>query len=193
MEIKQLLKDYERYVKVIAHRLDTTHEHLDDLIAVGNIGVWKAMESYDESKGAFHNFVIMRIRGGMLNYLSDHSRTIKIPQYQQFGERKQDIFLTSAISMETPLGNDDEAGTIGDLFGSEDEQFNKGHDDAQEVKLIRLRHYLAELKPTYQKIIMMRDLDEKTFAEIGEHFGMSGENIRIKYGKAIDKIRKRFD
>lgn len=65
-----------------AHRsLHQCSESYDDLVQVGSIGLIRAVERFDISKGhAFSSFAVPYIRGEIQHYLRDKSTTIRIPR-----------------------------------------------------------------------------------------------------------------
>jgi RNA polymerase sigma factor (sigma-70 family) len=190
MELKALQTQYRRYILYLANRIAFNEIDREDLYSEGLIGLWEAQQLYSEDKGTFHSFVIMRMKGRMMKFMTNNSRTIRIPANQQLETRRTVESLPSTISMETSIG---EEGTIEDLLGKDDEQFYDKLDDQDDLKLRQLRHYYSELKPEYQKIIYLYQNEDMTFSEIGQQFGMTGENIRVKYYKGLEKIKKKFD
>lgn len=47
----------------------------DDLFQIGSIGLWKAVQKYDESKGKFSSFAVPVIRNQLFNALRDAGQT----------------------------------------------------------------------------------------------------------------------
>jgi RNA polymerase sigma-B factor len=68
-----------------AHRwIRQTDESFDDLMQVGSLGLIRAIERFDLSKGyAFSSFAIPYIRGEIQHYLRDRSATVRIPRKWQ--------------------------------------------------------------------------------------------------------------
>jgi RNA polymerase sigma factor (sigma-70 family) len=184
--MKELIKQYYRFIKVTASKLDPNNTYFDDLVQVGYISLWESQSKWDESKGKQSTFIMRNITFDMMDYLTNNTRVIRIPS-NVIHNKENHHKIVSAISINTPIGED---GTIEDLLGNDDEQFNLGHDDAQELKLARLRHYFSKLKDEYQKIILMYQSGDMTFLEIGEHFNQTSENVRVKYFKGLAKLKK---
>ena len=97
------------------------------------------------------------------------------------------------VSLEAPVGEDDEDSTLGEFI--EDEKTVLPSQVAA-LKLLQdqLKDILAELSPREQKIVRMRfGLDDgvtHTLEEVGKEFGVTRERIRQIEAKALEKIRK---
>jgi RNA polymerase sigma-B factor len=97
-EIWQLLREYEQsrsetirnklvklnfgLVKKEAHYwMNQCRENYDDLVQVGYLGLIRAIEKFEISKGhAFSSFAIPYIRGEIQHYLRDKGVTVRIPR-----------------------------------------------------------------------------------------------------------------
>lgn len=68
----------------LACRLGADEDLLDDLIQVGYIGLIKAIDRFDESKGSkFVTYAIPTIKGEMRRYLRDKGNLIRVPRHVQ--------------------------------------------------------------------------------------------------------------
>jgi RNA polymerase sigma-B factor len=97
-EIWQLLREYEQSKsaeirnqlvklnfglvrKEAYYWINQCHESYDDLLQVGCLGLIRAIERFDISKGhAFSSFAIPYIRGEIQHYLRDKGVTVRIPR-----------------------------------------------------------------------------------------------------------------
>ncbi|MGH8002223.1 MAG: RNA polymerase sigma factor SigF [Brasilonema sp.] len=97
-EIWQLLREYQQYrsadfrnqlvklnfglVRKEAHYwMNQCHESYEDLLQVGCLGLIRAIEKFEISKGyAFSSFAIPYIRGEIRHYLRDKGVTVRIPR-----------------------------------------------------------------------------------------------------------------
>jgi RNA polymerase sigma-B factor len=71
------------------HWMNQCTENYDDLLQVGCIGLIRAIERFDISKGhAFSSFAIPYIRGEIQHYLRDKSPTVRIPRRWQALQRQ---------------------------------------------------------------------------------------------------------
>lgn len=66
------------------HWINQCTESYDDLVQVGSIGLMRAIERFDISKGhAFSSFAIPYIRGEIQHYLRDKGSSVRIPRRWQ--------------------------------------------------------------------------------------------------------------
>jgi RNA polymerase sigma-B factor len=66
------------------HWIYHSNESFDDLMQVGTLGLIRAIERFDISKGyAFSSFAIPYIRGEIQHYLRDRGATVRIPRRWQ--------------------------------------------------------------------------------------------------------------
>lgn len=67
--------------KEVHHWLQQCDETYDDLLQVGSLGLIRAIERFDVTKGnAFSSFAIPYIRGEIQHYLRDRSPSMRIPR-----------------------------------------------------------------------------------------------------------------
>ncbi|CBN54894.1 RNA polymerase sigma factor SigF [Kamptonema sp. PCC 6506] len=75
--------------KEVHHWLHQCTESYDDLLQVGSIGLIRAIERFDMSKGnAFSSFAIPYIRGEIQHYLRDKSPSVRVPRHWLTLERQ---------------------------------------------------------------------------------------------------------
>jgi RNA polymerase sigma-B factor len=71
------------------HWINQCTESYEDLLQVGSIGLIRAIERFDISKGhAFSSFAIPYIRGEIQHYLRDKGQSVRIPRRWQALQRK---------------------------------------------------------------------------------------------------------
>lgn len=96
------------------------------------------------------------------------------------------------ISLETPVGDDDEDSRLADFIPDES---SMGPDQLANHALLRdqIKEILVDLTEREQKILSMRfgleDNIAHTLEEVGKVFGVTRERIRQIEAKALDKIR----
>ena len=82
------------------HWIGQCQENYEDLVQVGCLGLIRAIERFDVSRGyAFSSFALPYIRGEIQHYLRDKSPTLKIP-------RRWQVLQRQAIGVIRQLQND---------------------------------------------------------------------------------------
>ncbi len=96
------------------------------------------------------------------------------------------------ISLEAPIGGDEEDSTLGE-FIEDEKTILPHHSAARRLLKEQLGNILVDLSPREQKILKMRfgleDGVTHTLEEVGQEFGVTRERIRQIEAKALDKIR----
>ena len=79
-----ILIAYTPLVEFIAKKLSFNRDDVPDLIQVGNIGLLKALDSFDLSrKTAFSTFSSSIIIGEIRHYVRDKGRIVRVPRKLQ--------------------------------------------------------------------------------------------------------------
>lgn len=96
------------------------------------------------------------------------------------------------ISLEMPVGEDDEESTLGE-FIEDERELSPSQTAARRLLSERLEEIMMDLTPREQKILAMRfgleDGITHTLEEVGREFGVTRERIRQIEAKALEKIR----
>jgi RNA polymerase sigma-B factor len=75
--------------KEVHHWIHQCTESFDDLLQVGSIGLLRAIERFDVTKGhAFSSFAVPYIRGEIQHYLRDKSPSVRVPRRWQELQRQ---------------------------------------------------------------------------------------------------------
>lgn len=73
-----------RFVVSVAKKFQGQGRPLEDLISEGNLGLIKAAERFDETRGfKFISYAVWWVRQAILQSLSEHSRMIRVPLNRQ--------------------------------------------------------------------------------------------------------------
>ena len=97
------------------------------------------------------------------------------------------------VSLEAPVGEDDEDSVLGD-FIEDEKTLSPSQETARRLLKDHIKEIMDDLMPREQKILRMRfGLDDgitHTLEEVGEEFGVTRERIRQIEAKAIEKFRQ---
>jgi len=86
--------------KEVHHWVNQCTESYEDLLQVGCIGLIRAIERFDLSKGhAFSSFAIPYIRGEIQHYLRDKSPSVKVPR-QWLALQRQSLKVIQQLHLE---------------------------------------------------------------------------------------------
>ncbi len=91
------------------HWLRQCNESYEDLLQVGSLGLIRAVERFDLSKGhAFSSFAVPYIRGEIQHYLRDRSTTIRIPRRWLELQQQASSYIRATQASQNRLPSDAE-------------------------------------------------------------------------------------
>jgi RNA polymerase primary sigma factor len=200
-----LLEGNLRFVITVAKQYQGQGVDFSDLVAEGNIGLMKAIQSFDWTKNLrFISYAVWWIRQSILQSLNEHSRTIRIPvnviqdlykekkRTDKTGERIDDRFanLPSTINLQTQINEDGD--TLIDLIVNKDsdmpdEIFNNG----EQLKdgLFSIMNILDERERQIIEDYYGISGTPRTLEDIGSDFSLTKERVRQIKEKALRKLR----
>jgi RNA polymerase primary sigma factor len=212
---EKLISSNLRFVISIAKEYQNQGLPLPDLISEGNLGLIKAAERFDVSRGnRFISYAVWWIRQSILQSLNDHSRTVRLPvnitnqmmkvkkeieKFEQDNHRKPnhtDIDMT-IINQPTCTSLNEVINEDGDelIEMLEDKSNTRPDDDVhtQETLQQELNKSLSILSDREREILEMyfgTTGQAMTLEQIGDEFGLTKERIRQIKEKAVRKVRQ---
>lgn len=173
--IEEILEEYKELVRSKAGLYFMLGAEKDDLIQEGMIGLVRAYNSYDPSKGAsFSTFAELCINRQLIN-------AVKMSGRQKYAP------LNLAVSFESPIGDEEDSPTLGEALAA-------GYDSDPEDQVVfkELMEILSDPKSSVfsklEKQVFDRLLTGKKYTEIAEELGKTPKQI----DNAIQRIRKKI-
>ena len=83
LALEKLVRSNLRFVVLVAKRYQNLGISLPDLIAEGNVGLVRAAQKFDETKGVkFISYAVWWIRQAILKGLAEHGKSVRLPVNQ---------------------------------------------------------------------------------------------------------------
>ena len=213
--LERLTKANLRFVVSVAKQYQNQGMSLPDLINEGNLGLLKAAERFDETRGfKFISYAVWWIRQSILQAISEQSRIVRLPlnqvgsynkinreisKFEQLNERRPSLDEI-AEHVDLPADKIDEAMSVSGHHVSVDAPFAEGEDN------ILLDVMVNEDIPSTDKDLVMESLkseirhalsilSDRERKVIEDSYGINGqeltlEEIGVKYGLSRERVRQ---
>lgn len=224
---QKLVEANLRFVVSVAKQYQGRGLELVDLINEGNIGLIRAAERFDATRGnKFISYAVWWVRQQIYQAVSEQSRIVRLPQNQvgivsklanetaafiqkecreptaeelaaivdMSEDKVRDTLGISGthMSLERPLGDDGDSGTLLDIVPDE----NSPAAD-MEVNMESLRDDISDvlgmLSQREKEVVLLSfgiGCAEMSLEEIGEKLDLSRERVRQVREKAVRKLRR---
>ncbi len=219
--LEKLVRANLRFVVSVAKQYQNQGLPLSDLINEGNLGLIKAAERFDETRGfKFISYAVWWIRQSILQALAENSRIVRLPlnkvgslnkihkAYTQLEQEYEREPTPEEIAELTGLNPRDIEKTMGlsGKYSSLDAPFQEGEDGTLKDVVAddstpKADEYLIKKESMRQDIlrILYKYLDKEVaeiirlFFGIGEPYPMSIEDIAEKMGISKERVRQLKD
>jgi RNA polymerase primary sigma factor len=213
--LERLTRANLRFVVSVAKQYQNQGLSLPDLINEGNLGLIKAAEKFDETRGfKFISYAVWWIRQSILQAIAEQSRIVRLPlnqvgsvnkinrmlsKFEQENERRPSI---EEISQETNLPEEkvDEAMSANTRHVSVDAPFSEGDEGSLLDVLINESSPMADRQLVVESLQAeikqaLRILNERERNVVEAFFGIDGpemtlEEIGEKYGLTRERVRQ---
>lgn len=181
-EARQILIEHNlRLVAHIVKKYQNVDENMEDLISIGTIGLIKAVETYDDSKGS-----------RLATYAA---RCIDNELLMMLRARKK---ISREVSIYEPIGTDREGNEINLLDIIVSEQKDVVQDMMNSEYMRKMAQIIKKtLTEREREIILQRygliNEREMTQREIGQKMGISRSYVSRIEKKALKKLREAFE
>lgn len=205
--INKLMLGNLRLVVSIAKLYQYCNIPLEDLIQIGNIGLYKALLAYDEE--VFHtklsDYISFKIKGEILNAITTERGPIQIPRYRAEQIAKVNMFVENYIQKhecdptiseiaESTNMTEDDVQTVLDINNFN--IFSETSKDEEDVKILDTIADTTEKHEVDQDLlhIIRSNTTPIEFDIISSAFGlncpeMTAEQLAKKYDLSVERIR----
>lgn len=218
----ELVQRFLPLARKLAHRYRGAHEPIEDLFQVASLGLVKAVDRFDMSRGtAFSSFAVPTILGELKRYFRDCGWSVHVPrgaqeqalkveeaqqtlttkrgrpptvpelaQYMELGvqevlEALETAGAHHAASLDAPHADDEGAtGTLGSLFGCEDERYGLVEDGLTITAAAR------QLPLHERRVLQLRFLEDLTQTQIAERIGVSQMQVSRILRRALARLNE---
>jgi len=213
--LEKLTRANLRFVVSVAKQYQNQGLSLPDLINEGNVGLIKAAEKFDETRGfKFISYAVWWIRQSILQAIAEQSRIVRLPlnqvgsvnkinrmlsKFEQENERRPSI---EEISEEVNLPEDkvDEAMSANARHVSVDAPFSDGDESSLLDVLVNESSPMADKQLVVESLQAeikqaLKILSDRERHIIEDFFGISGheltlEEIGVKYNLTRERVRQ---
>ena len=203
--LERLCKANLRFVVSVAKQYQNQGLSLPDLINEGNLGLIKAAEKFDDTRGfKFISYAVWWIRQSILQAIAEQSRLVRLPlnqvgsvtrimkeayKFEQEYERKPSI-NSHEVSVDAPFVNGEEGSIVDSMtnpdYPTTDNELVKESLRTEVERMIKL---LGDREQKVIKAFFGIGEPELTLEEIGVKYNLTRERVRQIKEKAIRRIR----
>jgi RNA polymerase sigma-B factor len=219
----QVIEGFVPLADRLARRYARRGEPTDDIVQVARVGLVKAVDGFDPSRGAFLGYAVPTIRGEIKRYFRDQCWDVRVPRELQ--ELRRQVHLTvDNLLQET--GHDPSTAEVADELHVErdtvlaaigaDQAYTAAslnaparqdegscelgdligdRDERVEwaAERVSLRPALDQLPERERRVLVMRFFDNLTQAQIAQRIGLSQMHVSRLISRTLDGLRAWID
>jgi len=188
----KLVESQLRWVVKIAHRYLHHGVELDDLIQMGNMGLIRAVRSFDARFSRLSTFSGNMINNFMKAGISSTCRTIRVPGYRQFKSQPVPMTIKNSgplppatqaiIEKGVPYLTDHQSSVV-------PSKCNPFEDVATADQFRHVWQHVEKLSRR-ERDMLMRRMRGETLVEIGRRFNITKERVRQIQERALLQLRE---
>ena len=200
--LEKLTKANLRFVVSVAKQYQNQGLSLPDLINEGNLGLIKAAEKFDETRGfKFISYAVWWIRQSILQALAEQSRIVRLPLNQvgslnkinkafaRFEQEHERTPSPEELANELELPKEKVTDTLR-VVNPDSPNADRGLiNESLSTEVDRALETLTERERDIIKYFFGIGCSEMTLEEIGEKFDLTRERVRQIKEKAIRRLR----
>jgi RNA polymerase sigma-B factor len=165
---RELIERHLPLVRAVARRFAGGEEPLEDLVQVGTIGLIKAVDRYDPSRGvALGAYATPSIAGEIRHHLRDRSAPVRVPRREQAAGVR-----VTAVELDA----------VGDRAQANDPV-------AAAHERLALRGALRSLHARERQVVQLRFGDDLSQAQIAARVGLSQVHVSRTLRRALHRLR----
>ena len=196
LALEKLTKANLRFVVSVAKQYQNQGLTLPDLINEGNLGLIKAAQRFDETRGfKFISYAVWWIRQSILQALAEQSRIVRLPLKEldmTINDVKESMKNSGRhVSMDAPLVEGEDSNLYDVLRSGESP--NPDRALLHESLRTEIERALETLTPREADVVRLYfglgDQHPMTLEEIGETFDLTRERVRQIKEKAIRRLK----
>jgi RNA polymerase primary sigma factor len=202
---QELLVGNLRFVITVAKQYQNQGLDFPDLVAEGNMGLLKAIKSFDWSKNLrFISYAVWWVKQSIIQSLNDNARTIRLPvnvvqelhkakkQIESNGGKLSDRFSNLPSMIDLDMNINEDGDTLIDMIpnidaDAPDAAFNTA--DVLKEKLMKTLNVLDSRERLIIEDYFGLTGTPRTLEDIGGDFNLTKERVRQIKEKALRRLR----
>ena len=129
LALDRMVRANLRFVISVAKQYQGQGMPLIDMISEGNVGLIKAAEKFDETRGfKFISYAVWWIRQSIMSAIAQHSRTVRLPLSQTNNIRK---IKQASVNLEQAFEREPTANELAELLDFSEESISSSIESAQ--------------------------------------------------------------